>query len=112
MKTYYVTNERTRQRTHRLGFVGGAEQIRVDYSSWAEDNGAPSTVVATVSYGDAAISVESLTASVKTMTVTASNSGKTLIKLTATAGTNIDVSWLELYGADPTLEFNDDYGMA
>ena len=112
MKTYYITNERTRERNRRLAFVGGAEQVRIDYSSWVEDNGALSTVVAAVSYGDAAISAESLTASVKSMTITASTSGKSLIKLTATAGANIDVSWLEIAGKDLSLEFNDDYGMA
>ncbi len=95
-----------------MAFVGGAEQIQVDYSAWAEVNGTVTGVTVSTEYGDAAVSAESLTANVKSFLVTTTNSGKTLLKLVATDGTDIDVTWLEIVAKDPALAFSDDYGMA
>ena len=60
MKQYFVTNTRRSQRATRLAFAGGAEQIQVDYTGWAETNGNVTGVTVSVEYGDAAISAESL----------------------------------------------------
>lgn len=111
MKTYAITNRRTSQQQHRLAYAGGAELVRVDYSSWAEDNGTVTDVTASVEYGDAAISGESLTANVKSMTITTASAGKSLIKLTATSGTDIDVQWLHIHAKDPAAAVSDDYGL-
>lgn len=112
MKKYYVTNARRNQKAERLAFAGGAEQIQVDYSVWAEVNGNVTGVTVTVEYGDAAVSAESLTSNVKSFLVTTANSGKSLLKLVATDGTDKDVMWLEIWAKDPALAFSDDYGMA
>lgn len=111
MKTYYVTNERTAQRLQRLAYKGGAEQIRMDYSSWAEDNGAVTGVTITVEYGDAAVSSESLAANIKSFYVTTNNPGKSLLKMVATDGTDKDVQWLEIWVKDLTSQSVNDYGL-
>lgn len=111
MKKYYVTNTRTTQRNKRVMFEGGAENIQYDYTSWAEDNGDTTSVTVTVEYGDAAISGESLTSNVKSMLVTTSNTGKSLIKLVATDGTDKDVQWLEIYAKPMNVTINEDYGV-
>ena len=112
MKKYYVTNARRNAMPSRLAYAGGAEQVQVDYSAWAEVNGTVTGVTITVEYGEAAISAESLTSNVKSFLVTTANSGKSLLKLVATDGTDKDVMWLYVWAKDPTLAFSDDYGMA
>ena len=111
MKTYYVANERITRTHKRLAFEGGSEQIRYDYSGFAEDNGTISAVTISVESGDSSISAESLAANVKSFTVTSSNAGKSLLKLTATAGANIDVQWLEIWVKSLTTEAVSDYGL-
>lgn len=110
MKTYYVTPTRVRRCNHRLAFESGAETINFDYSSWAQVNGTVTTVAVTVESGEAAVSNESLTSNVKSFVVTTSQTGKSLIKLAATAGNNIDVQWLEVAAKDINYPA-DDYGM-
>lgn len=112
MKYYFVTNLRRAQKSLRLAFVGGAEQVQVDYTGFAETNGTVTAVTVSVEYGDAAISAESLTSNVKSFLVTTANAGKSLLKLTATSGTDLDVRWIEVWAKDPALAFTDDYGMA
>lgn len=111
MKTYYVTNERSTQRQRHLAFAGGAEQIRIDYSSWAEDNGTVTGATVTLEYGDAAISAEALAANVKSFLVTTTNPGKSLLKIVATDGTDKDVQWIEVWAKDPASAGIDDYGL-
>ena len=99
-KTYYVTPTRTRRKQSRLAFESGQETINFDYTSWAQVNGTVTTVTVTVESGQAAISNEALTSNVKSMVVTTSQDGRSLIKLVATAGNNKDVQWLEVVARD------------
>jgi len=92
-----------------LMFKGEAKTITIDYSPWSEDNGSVTSVVATVKYGDAALSNESLTSDIKTMVVTTSNEGHNMIKLTATAGNNIHVLHILIVVRDPDV-VSHDYG--
>tara|TARA_R110000823_G_scaffold120005_1_gene244690 strand:- start:147 stop:494 length:348 start_codon:yes stop_codon:yes gene_type:complete len=110
-KTYYVTPTRARERNRRLAFEGGAETVTFDYTSWAEDNGTVTGVTVTVETGNAAISGEALASNVKTMVITTTNSGRSLIKLAATDGTNTDIQWLEVYAKDINIAYDTDYGM-
>jgi hypothetical protein len=110
LKTYYITPTRTRRANHRLAFKGGAETINFDYTAWAEDNGTVTGVTVTVESGQAAISGEALTSNVKTFVVTTAQTGKTLLKLAATDGTNTDVKYLEIASKDYQLP-STDYGL-
>lgn len=91
-------------------FKGGAETIKFDYSPWAEDNATVTGVTVTVEAGDAGISNESLTSNVKSMLVTTSNEGWSLLKLVGTDGTNKDVQYLEIVSKDPERQISD-YGL-
>ena len=106
-KTYYVTPTRTRRKQSRLAFESGQETISFDYTSWAQVNGTVTTVTVTVESGQAAISNEALTSNVKSMVVTISYDGRSLIKLVATAGNNKDVQWLEVVARDLDVETQD-----
>lgn len=110
MKTFHVTPVRVRRLHERVMFKGGAETIKFDYSPWAEDNGTATGVTVTVEAGDAGISNESLTSNVKSMLVTTSNEGWSLLKLVGTDGTNKDVQYLEVVSKDPERQISD-YGL-
>lgn len=111
MKTFYITARRARRKHERLELKGNAETIRFDWSSWAEDNGVTLTGVTwSVESGNAAVSSTSLASNVATGTITVSETGRSLIKLTATDGTLIDVQYLEIKGWEPN-RYVDDYGM-
>lgn len=109
MITYTITPTRTRRLHSRVMFKGGAETVKFDYSPWAEDNGTVTGVTVTVEAGDASITNETLASDVKSMLVTTSNEGWSLIKLVATDGTNKDVQYLEVVSKDPERQVSD-YG--
>lgn len=110
MKTYYVPAQRVTRMQQRVFFEGGAETIRFDYSGWADDNGTVTSVTWTLDSGDAAISSESLSSNVASALITTSSEGRSLIKIAATDGTNIDIQWLDISSKDMMLQ-SDDYGL-
>ena len=110
MQSYVVTANRNRQVERMLAFKGGAEPVSVDFSPWEDDNGTVTAVDWSVESGQADVSGEALTASVATAVVTTSESGVSLIKLTATAGSNIGVFLIEVRAKDPQIQ-SVDYGM-
>lgn len=101
MKTIYITPTRQRERQHRVAFESGVETFNFDYSSWAEDNGTVTDVTISTEFGQASVGNESLASNVKTFTVTTSQTGKTILKLVATAGNNKDVQYLEIRSKKP-----------
>lgn len=109
MITYTITPTRVRRIHRRVMYKGGAETVDFDYSPWVEDNGTVTGVTVTVEAGDASVTGESLTSNVKTMLVTTSNEGWSLLKLVATDGTNKDVQYLEIVSKDPERQVSD-YG--
>lgn len=111
MKTYYITSERIREHHSHTMYKGQSELIKFDYSEYAEVNGAITTVTWSVEYGDAALSGKSLASNVAQAQCTTANPGKSLIKVTATDGTDIDIQWLEVYVKDLTVNYTDDYGL-
>ena len=83
--------------------------MRLDYTAWAEDNGAPSTVTVSVESGGATVANETLSSSIKTFVITTADTGRSMLKITATAGNNIDVQFLEVMALDAD-KLVDDYG--
>jgi hypothetical protein len=88
----------------------GADTFSFDFSPWAEDNNAVSSATWSVESGQASVSGESLASNVASALITTSESGKSLIKLTADTGTEIYVVWLSLKAYEPELQ-SDDYGL-
>ena len=111
MRRIYVTANRAKLIHNFVMMEGDAEKFILDYTSWADDNAAVTTVTATVKTGQASISGESLASSVKNMIVTTSESGKALIKVSATDGTHTNVIFIKLLIKDPEIAFNEDYGL-
>lgn len=101
MKTFYITPVRQRERQHRVAFESGVETIKYDYSAWAEDNGTVTDVTISTEFGQASVGNESLASNVKTFTVTTAETGRTVLKLVATAGNNKDVQYLEVRSKKP-----------
>ncbi len=112
MKSYTVKSGRSQQLRRLLAFKGEAQTIEYDFSPWESDNGAVTSVTWTKLRGQAGISNESLSSSVSSATITTSESGSSMIKITATAGNNIFVTHLRILTKDPDRQYHyDDYGM-
>lgn len=107
---YIVTANRRHQVKRMISFKGQARTVTVDFSPWADDYGTVSAVTAEVKSGTAAISGESLASNVKTLVVTTSDTGGSMIKLSATAGNNIETVYIYVYTKDPD-SVEDDYGI-
>jgi hypothetical protein len=93
-----------------LSFVDQAETHTIDYNPWSDTHGSVTTVTATLKSGTATISNESLSANIKTLTITTPQAGQAMIKLTATAGLNTDTTYLYIYTKDPDANTSD-YGL-
>lgn len=115
MKTYYVlpaTHGNPQIYGPHVMMKNEADTIRFDFSAWAEDNAALTTVTWSVEAGDAAVSGSALSSSVASSLVTVSNPGRSLIKLTATDGTRTKIVFLDILCKDPNQRAQDDYGFA
>lgn len=106
---YIRTNNKRQQIWKALSFKGQTETFTIDYSPWS-DNGTVTTVTVSLESGQASVGNESLTSNVKSLTITTAETGSSMIKLTATAGNNIDVSYLYIFSKDP-IAFTEDYGI-
>lgn len=91
-------------------YIGEANTYSFDFSPWAEDNNTVTGVTWTVDSGNGAISGEALSSNVATALVTTSTVGRTLIKVTATTGTEIYVAYLDILTKEP-YNTDDDYGL-
>jgi len=107
---YTRTNNRRQQIWQALSFKGQTETYSFDYSPWADDNGTVSAVTASLESGQATIANESLTANIKTLTISTAETGASMIKLSATAGNNVDVMYLYVFAKDP-IALTEDYGI-
>jgi hypothetical protein len=92
-----------------LSFKGQTDTYSIDYTPWTDDHGNLSSVVVALKSGTATIANESLTGQVKTFTVQTPETGNATITLTATAGNNVDVSYLHIQTKDPNTII-EDYG--
>ena len=110
MRTYYATARRIRGANRFIAYKGGAELIRFDWSSWAVENGALTSVAWLVEYGNLTISSETLSSSVGQAKVTFNETGGSLTKLTATSANGIDIQYINIL-TKRVAGFADDYGM-
>ncbi len=110
VRTFYATAVRVRGVNRYETWQGGAELIQFDWSSWAQDNGAVTSVAWTVVDGTAAISSETLTSNVAQAKITTADQGRSLIKIVATSANGIDPQFIELLAKNPN-SYIDDYGM-
>lgn len=110
MISYIVKSNRNKQRRDMLAFKGESQTVQYDFSPWEADNGTVTTVVWTLKNGQAGITNESLSSSIASALITTSQSGVSMIKLTATAGNNIFVTHLRIVAKDPQTRIHD-YGI-
>jgi len=111
-KTYYVTTETRQQLRTLLAMIGDDQTVNFDASSWASDNSDVTTATWSVESGQASIDGESLSANVATARITTSQSGKSMIKLILTDGTNTKVEFLSVHAKDPHQALpTSDYGL-
>lgn len=111
MSDYYIGAGRTQRLTPRLTMKGDIQTLTVDFSVWAADNSAVTTVTWTTESGQAAISSASVTSSVATATLTTSQSGTSMLKAVATNGTQSIAVYLKVVTKDPQTYDVSDYGL-
>jgi hypothetical protein len=88
-------------------FKGSINTYSFDFSPWADDNHDVSSAAWEVIAGNASVSGASLTDNVATAQVTFSDSGGSLIKVTATTATEKYVAYLDVLAKDPMTATND-----
>ena len=111
MYSFIVTANRRKQIFKLLSFKGMTETVTVDYSPWADDNGAVTSVTVSVESGQATVANESIASNVKSMTIACSQEGASMLKLTSGgAGNPVDIQYIYVYCKDPTA-ITDDYGL-
>jgi len=90
-----------------FAYKGESQEVQYDFAPWESDNGSVSSVDWNTETGQAAITNESLASSIASATITTSEAGSSLIKLTATAGNNTFVTYINVLARDPKLNYND-----
>lgn len=90
--------------------IDSAKKYQIDYSPWAEENNNVTTVTWTVQSGNASVSAEALSSNVASALITFSSAGRNLIQVKADTGTEIFVTYLNIYVRDPEYDFTNDYG--
>lgn len=110
MITYTVKTNRNIQVRALLAFKSGAQTIKYDFSPWQTDNGTVTAVTWTVKSGQASITNKSLASSIASALITTSETGNSMIKIQATAGNNIFVTYLKVTSKDPMSQ-PVDYGL-
>lgn len=109
---FYVTDKNRLQPRQITQYKGDVQSHTVDFSSWAEDNSDVTDVTWTVESGQASIIGESLASNVATINLTTSESGHSMIKATATDGTNTKVVYIRIRCRDPQAYSEiPDYGL-
>lgn len=86
-----------------------AKKYEFDFSVWAENNDEITSVAYEIEKGAATISDEALTDNIGSALITYSQTGRTLIKITAvTAEAIIYNLFLDVLVKDPTLDYTQD----
>lgn len=108
-QTYYIRADRE-PRTINLGTLkGDVASLNFDYSAYADDYGAVTTVTVTVESGQASVGSESLASNVKSLTLTTSQEGRSTIKLSAAGSSDTHILKLLVMTKDPQ-SVSEDYG--
>jgi len=94
-------------------FKGAAVTYSFDFAPWAEDNSTVTSVSWSVESGDASISGATLTGTMASALVTTPEAGRSVIKITATTGTEKYVAYLDVLAKDlqcPVSDYGFYYG--
>ena len=100
MNTYTIRANRKQHERQLLTYIGEANTVQIDFAPWESDNGSVTSVDWATKSGQAGITNESLSSSIASALITTSQEGRSLIKVTATAGNNIFVLWLDVKSKD------------
>lgn len=103
MYTFTVNNNRNRDIERVLAFEGQAQVVQFNLGPWEDVNGTVTAATWTLKSGSAGISGEALAGSVASALITTSSSGKSLITVTLTSGTDIEILYLEVMAKDPEI---------
>jgi hypothetical protein len=109
MADYYIGAGRVQKLQPILTMKGDVRSISIDFSIWAADNSAVTSVTWTTESGQAAVSSSSVTSSIETATITTSQAGNSLLKAVATNGTKSIAVYLPVTAQDPDLIPATDY---
>lgn len=110
MYEFVATANRNRDIEKILLFEGQTEKVQWNLEPWEDDNSAVSSVNWEVKNGDASVGNEALASSIMSATITCTQSGKSLIKITlTTSGNEVGILHLEVYCRDPQV-VTEDYG--
>lgn len=109
MYTFYLNNNRNREVEKVLAFEGQAQVVQFELGAWEDVNGTVTSATWTLKSGSAGISGESLSSSVASALITTSQSGRSMIKVELTAGSNTEVVHFEVFAKDPEV-VTEDYG--
>lgn len=105
----HVVNRRQNVR-RRLRLKGEAETLRVDFSPWQEDvNQTINSVTWEVVSGNATISNQALSSNIASALVTTTDTGHSLIKVTADTSQDDAVEYIELLAKEPNVNLEPDY---
>lgn len=103
MYTFTVNNNRNRDIERVLAFEGQAQVVQFNLAPWEDVNGTVTAATWTVVSGSVGVSGESLSGSVASALITTSSSGKSLVKVSLTSGTDIELVYLEIAAKDPDI---------
>lgn len=109
MKTFFISSENEVRKFFGEQGEGAKEKYALDFTQWADVNGAVTSVVWTVDSGNGAVSGEALASSVASAFLTTSDAGRTVMKVVATvSGGSIHTVYVDVLCR--AQEAVDDYG--
>lgn len=107
---FYVRDRDLRQVRQLRTVKDDITTVTVDFSAWAEDNGAVTSATWTVKNGSATVASEALSSNVATAVVTTAQSGGSLIEVKGAGATNAKHFNLRVLAKDPFVVPAYDYG--
>lgn len=110
MKTYVVTAQAKPDHYYDNVSKGDVTAYTVDFTPWQEDNHTITSVTWTLEAGNGAISGAALVSGVASALFTTSDTGRSLISITANSATEKKRIWLEVLAKDVGI-YTDDYGL-
>ena len=108
---FFITANNNPQIFRDVAFKDAVKTYSFDFSAWAEDNHAVTSVTWTVKAGSATVAGQALASSVATAQVTFGSEGGTLLQIKAVTGTETYVSYLDILAKDPNATTDNDYGV-
>ena len=90
--------------------VGAVEGIKLDFKGWVDDNESITAVTIETFSGDVSATNQLLADNIATADLNASDSGRSLLKVTATGATKTVIRYIETTVTDLNTPTGNDYG--